>query len=36
MVHLPADLDEEAARAKGDLGWSEWIRSLIEEAVRRS
>jgi len=33
-VRLPPELDEAAARAKGRLGWSEWLRSLVERAVQ--
>lgn len=34
-VRLPPELDDAAARAKGRLGWSEWLRELVEERVRR-
>lgn len=33
-VRLPPELDRAAARAKGRLGWSEWLRSLVERAVQ--
>lgn len=32
-VVLPADLDAQAAAAKGPLGWSEYLRGLVERAV---
>ena len=35
FVKLPPDLDAEAQRVKGSLGWSEWLRSLVEREVRR-
>lgn len=35
MVVLSPELDEAAAKAKGALPWSEWIRGLIKRAVKR-
>lgn len=35
LVRLPPDLDAEAARVKGSMGWSEWLRGLVEREVRR-
>lgn len=34
MVNLPPDLDDAAARAKGSTPWSEWLRGLVERAIR--
>lgn len=36
MVRLPMSLDEEADRVRGQTPWSEWLRGLVEDAVRRA
>lgn len=33
---LPESLDAEAARIKGRTPWAEWLRGLVEDAVRKS